>query len=673
MKSTMKHTPAMMLVWRIAVTEAEHTGQEFIEPEHLVQAMTRGESVNDDKLLALGIADKDVRQEMIAELQVVPQALAPQQVNPVIVRRALRAKLGKGAYQRKEGETMHRSSASRRAFDAAGIIAKDSGEPLVQVGHLFLAILRGKDSSLPSAICPDVSKIAAIDAAVFGALEVRLPVGQVPKAPKAKEDVVAGTPLLDKFGRDLTAAARTGYLGPVIGRRKEILLVLQALARSSKHNPVLIGEAGVGKTAIVEAIANRAVQGKDEAMLGGKRIVEVRPAALIAGASHRGEFEERLLGILAEAENHSEVILFIDEIHLLVGAGGSGMDAANIMKPALARGRIRCIGATTIGEYRRYIEPDPALERRFEKITVEEPSRAETLTILRGLRPKLEAHHGVRIADKALNAAVDLTMRFDHDHRLPDKAIDVLDLAGARVRVPALSMRVEAGEKSAKQGRVTPAVIAEVLAEKLRIPMELLSGELKGAARDRLQTLESHLKTRIVGQDEAIGTICTRLLVSFSGVAARRGPLAVFLFAGPTGVGKTELARELATGLFGEGDNLIRLDMSEYMEPHSVAKLVGSPPGYIGHDEEGQLTGRLRTHPHVLVLLDEVEKAHPRVMDMFLQLFDEGRLTDAKGRTVDATCAASWTRNYTHPWPANSWMAGRSACGEWLWMWSTVN
>lgn len=654
----MKHTPAMILVRRLAVTEAERSGQEFIEPEHLVQAMTRGESVTDDKLSALGVTDKDVRQEMMTELLVVPQALAAHQINPVTVRRVVRANLGKGTHQRKEGETVHRSPASRHAFEVADVIARESGAPFVQVGHLFLAILREKDSPLPAAIGNDASKIVVVDKAVFDALKMRLPavpnpvpapvpapVPVVPAldAPKAKDKTKDGggtsTPWLDKFGRDLTAAAKTGSLGPVIGRRKEILLVLQSLTRNSKNNPVLIGEAGVGKTAIVEAIASRAVQGKDATILGGKRIVEIRPAALVAGASHHGDFEERLLGILAEVENHSEVILFVDEIHLLVGAGGSGMDAANIMKPALARGRMRCIGATTIGEYRKFIEKDPALDRRFEKITVEEPSRKEALMILKGLRPRLEAHHGVKFADKALDAAVDLTMRFDHDRRLPDKAIDVLDLAGARVRMPALSMYVKAGEKPKGMGRVTPAVIVEVLAEKLGLPKEILSGDMKGSARDRLHTLEDHLKGRIVGQDEAIDTICTRLLVSFSGVTPRRGPLAVFLFAGPTGVGKTEMARELAAGLFGAEKDLIRLDMSEYMEPHNVARLVGSPPGYIGHDEEGQLTGKLRTHPHALVLLDEVEKAHPRVMDMFLQLFDEGRLTDAKGRTVDATNA----------------------------------
>jgi len=311
------------------------------------------------------------------------------------------------------------------------------------------------------------------------------------------------------------------------------------------------------------------------------------------------------------------------------------------MKPALARGSIRCIGATTTGEYRKFIEPDPALERRFEKIVIEEPSRQEALTILRGLCAKLEAHHGVKISAKALEAAVDLTMRFDHDHRLPDKAIDVLDLAGARMNVPALSMAVKAGGKTKGAAKVTAAIIVDVLAENLHLPKELLTGELKGDARSRLCDLENRIKKTIVGQDEAIRAVCERLLVAFSDVATRRGPLGVFLFAGPTGVGKTELARAMAEGLFGGESNLIRLDMSEYMEEHSGAKLIGSPPGYVGYQGEGQLTGKLRSHPYTLVLLDEVEKAHPRVMDIFLQLFDEGRLTDAKGRTADASEIAS--------------------------------
>jgi ATP-dependent Clp protease ATP-binding subunit ClpC len=457
-----------------------------------------------------------------------------------------------------------------------------------------------------------------------------------------------GTPFFDRFGRDLTREAQEGKLGPVIGRRKEILQVIQTLARRSKNNPVLVGEAGVGKTAVVEAIAIRAAQGKDPQVLSGKRIVELSMGALTAGTKYRGEFEERLMRVLDEARTHSEVIVFIDELHTVIGAGRAegSMDAANMMKPALARGDLRCIGATTVAEYRRYIESDSALERRFEKVLVPEPSREEMLEILQGLRPKWEEHHHVRINDSALAAAVDLSIRFDCDHQLPDKAIDLLDKAGARTQIPMLSMiqgaktegdaATEAAGPQGVVGDVTGLTIAQVLSEKIGVPLEIISGYMEGISRSRLLEMETVLKTRIIGQDEAVERVCQRLLMAQAGLGQRRGPLGVFLFLGPTGVGKTELVRSIAIFLFGSERDMIRLDMSEYMEEHSTAKLIGSPPGYIGHEEEGQLTGKLRSRPYSVVLLDEIEKAHPRVFDLFLQVFDEGRLTDSKGRTVDA-------------------------------------
>jgi len=315
------------------------------------------------------------------------------------------------------------------------------------------------------------------------------------------------------------------------------------------------------------------------------------------------------------------------------------MDAADLLKPALARGEVRCIGATTLAEYRRHIESDAALERRFEKVIVNEPSRDETLAILRGLRPTWEGHHSVHITDRSLEAAIDLSVRFDGDHQLPDKAIDLVDKAGARTRVPLLSMMPDGkGIGVARPGgaEVTEVTIAQVLADKLGVPLEIITGHLEGAIQSRLLNLDNYLKRRIIGQDHAVERVCQRLLMAHAGIAHRRGPLAVLLFLGPTGVGKTECARALATFLFGSDSAMIRLDMSEYMEEQSTAKLIGSPPGYIGHEEEGQLTGQLRTHPYAVVLLDEVEKAHPRVFDLFLQVFDDGRLTDTKGRTADA-------------------------------------
>ena len=348
--------------------------------------------------------------------------------------------------------------------------------------------------------------------------------------------------------------------------------------------------------------------------------------------------------IIQEATAQKEVVLFIDEIHTLIGAGklSGGMDAAQILKPALARGDLRCIGATTIAEYRKYIESDPALERRFEKVMVEEPSRDECIEILKGIRTKLEKHHGCVIDDDAITNAVDLSIRFDSDHRLPDKAIDLLDRAGAREQAPHLSVDL----KPASRRTVNAAAVAEMLAVKVRIPKDVISGHLSGNFKEHLQGLSARMKQRVIGQTEAIDKVSQRLVMVYSGISSRKGPSAVFLFLGPSGVGKTELAKSLAFELFGSDNAMIRLDMSEYREEHSTSKLIGSPPGYIGYDEEGQLTSKLRTKPYSILLLDEVEKAHPKVFDLFLQLFDEGRITDAKGRTVDASnCIIIMTSN----------------------------
>lgn len=396
----------------------------------------------------------------------------------------------------------------------------------------------------------------------------------------------------------------------------------------------------MGKTAIVEALALRAVQGKDPQVLSGKRFIELSMGSLTAGTKLRGEFEERVTQIINEVQNHPNVVVFIDELHNLMGAGRAegSMDAANLLKPALARGDFRCIGATTIAEYRRHIESDPALERRFEKIFISEPTRDEAIEMLNGLRPKMERHHGVRISDRAVEAAVDFSIRFDPDHHLPDKAIDLLDKAGSRTRIPALSMGPggkAGGLQHEERSEVTEETVAQVLSEKAGIPLEIILGSIQGRAESRILELEPFLKKRIIGQDEAVKRVCQRLRLSYSGVGKRKGPLAVFLLLGPTGVGKTEMARSLASFLFGQDSEMIRIDMSEYREEHTVSKLIGAPPGYVGYKDEGQLTGKLRTKPHSVVLFDEVEKAHPRVFDIFLQLFDEGHLTDSKGRTVD--------------------------------------
>jgi ATP-dependent Clp protease ATP-binding subunit ClpC len=438
---------------------------------------------------------------------------------------------------------------------------------------------------------------------------------------------------LEKYGRDLTRDALSGRLGPFYGRKKELLQLIQVLGRRAKNNPVLVGEAGVGKTAIVEALAMRIARGKDSHVLGGRRIVELSMASLLASTKYRGDLEERLTGVLEEAIADPAIFLFIDEVHTIVGAGrsdGAAMDASGIFKPYLARG-LRCIGTSTIAEYHRYIEADPALERRFETILVKEPCREEALAMLEALRPKLEEHHGVRILDDAPGAAMDLSMRFDADHMLPDKAVDLLDTACSGARTPALSMN--SLEEPRKE--VDAHVVAEAMALMSGLPLELMAGhDLRPSSK--LMGLESFLESRLAGQDEAVGRISNRLMVAYAGLEKRAGPLAVFLFMGPTGVGKTETARLLAEFLFGSGSEMIRLDMSEYAEENSVAKLIGSPPGYVGYEEEGLLVRMLRARPYTVALFDEVEKAHPKVFDIFLQLFDEGRITDSKGRTADA-------------------------------------
>jgi ATP-dependent Clp protease ATP-binding subunit ClpC len=435
-------------------------------------------------------------------------------------------------------------------------------------------------------------------------------------------------PLLERFGRNLTALAREGALMPVIGREREIGLVIEVLLRKRKNSPVLVGEAGVGKTAVVEGLAQAMLREDARHPLKNCRIVELSTAALVAGTKYRGEFEERMLGVLKEASGDPRVILFLDEIHTLVGAGvaaGDSVGASEIIKPALARGELRCIGATTIAEYRRHIERDAALERRFEPVLVEEPTVGEARSIIGGLTPSLAAHHGVTIAPRALEAALDLTVRYVPGRRLPDKAIDALDQSCARARLKALSGR--GGSKP----EVDVEAVACTVSQWTGIPLERLSGE----DTEHLLRLEDDLNRSVFGQNHACRAVARSIMTSKAGLADPDRPTGVFLFMGPTGVGKTELTRSLARLLFGDEKRLVRIDMSEYMEPHSVAKLIGAPPGYVGHEQEGLLVSAVRTHPDCVVLFDEIEKAHPQVFDLFLQIFDDGRLTDAHGKRAD--------------------------------------
>ena len=491
-----------------------------------------------------------------------------------------------------------------------------------------------------------------------------------------------GTPTLDQYGQDLTELARNDQIDPVIGRAAEIEQAVEILSRRTKNNPVLIGEAGVGKTAIVEGLAERICDGDVPQTLLGKRVVQLDLAGLVAGTRYRGDFEERLKKVIDEIRAHrEELIIFLDEIHTLVGAGGAGseggMDASNMLKPALARGELRVIGATTLDEYRRSIEKDAALARRFQSVFVPEPTVEDTVSILRGLRDRYEAHHQVRFTDEALVAAAELSDRYVTDRYLPDKAIDLIDQAGARVRLrtrtPAADVRdleqqldevrrdkeqavadeqyerasslrdrVSELEDQVRRARgdeggdnqvpeVGPDEIAEVVSRATGIPASQLTEE----ERDRLLRLEGHLHEKVVGQDDAVNAVAEAVRRSRTGLADPNRPMGSFLFLGPTGVGKTELARALAEALFGEADRMVRVDMSEFQERHTVSRLVGAPPGYVGYEEAGQLTEAVRRRPYAVVLLDEIEKAHPDVFNILLQVLDDGRLTDSQGRTVN--------------------------------------
>ncbi|MGC4896760.1 ATP-dependent Clp protease ATP-binding subunit [Micromonospora sp. DT31] len=490
-----------------------------------------------------------------------------------------------------------------------------------------------------------------------------------------------GTPTLDQYGQDLTDLARMDQIDPVIGRADEIEQAVEILSRRTKNNPVLIGEAGVGKTAIVEGLAERICDGDVPQTLIGKRVIQLDLAGLVAGTRYRGDFEERLKKVIDEIRAHrDELIIFLDEIHTLVGAGGAGseggMDASNMLKPALARGELRVIGATTLDEYRRSIEKDAALARRFQPVLVPEPTVEDTIAILRGLRDRYEAHHQVRFSDEALVAATELADRYVTDRFLPDKAIDLIDQAGARVRLrtrtPAsdvreLEQQLDETRRDKEQAvsdeqyerasalrdrlaelddqirrargdegpnhvpEVGPTEIAEVVSRATGIPVTQLTEE----ERDRLLRLEGHLHERVVGQDDAVGAVAEAVRRSRAGLADPERPMGSFLFLGPTGVGKTELARALAEALFGEADRMVRVDMSEFQERHTVSRLVGAPPGYVGYEEAGQLTEAVRRRPYAVVLLDEIEKAHPDVFNILLQVLDDGRLTDSQGRTVN--------------------------------------
>ncbi|MEV0808774.1 ATP-dependent Clp protease ATP-binding subunit [Micromonospora sp. NPDC050200] len=576
---------------------------------------------------------------------------------------------GDGAPRGEVPPNLSLTPAAKRALLDAHQLSRAMGANYIGPEHILMALPLNPESPAGRMLAAGRIQPESLQAA------------SAERGPMAGPKPDRGTPTLDQYGQDLTDLARNDQIDPVIGRADEIEQAVEILSRRTKNNPVLIGEAGVGKTAIVEGLAERICDGDVPQTLLGKRVVQLDLPGLVAGTRYRGDFEERLKKVIDEIRAHrDELIIFLDEIHTLVGAGGAGseggMDASNMLKPALARGELRVIGATTLDEYRKSIEKDAALARRFQPVLVPEPSVEDTVTILRGLRDRYEAHHQVRFTDEALVAAAELSDRYVTDRFLPDKAIDLIDQAGARVRLrtrtPAADVReleqqldevrrdkeqavadeqyerastlrdrLAEIEEQLRRARgddgtqqvpsVGPQEIAEVVSRATGIPVSQLTEE----ERDRLLRLEGHLHEKVVGQDDAVTAVAEAVRRSRTGLADPNRPMGSFLFLGPTGVGKTELARALAEALFGEADRMVRVDMSEFQERHTISRLVGAPPGYVGYEEAGQLTEAVRRRPYAVVLLDEIEKAHPDVFNILLQVLDDGRLTDSQGRTVN--------------------------------------
>ena len=647
-----KFTERAKKVLMLAQQEAERLGHGYLGTEHLLLGL-----INEGE----GVAAK---------------ALASLQVDSASVRQHVESLIGRGDGQSQQIQYTPRS---KKVIELAVEEARNLGHNYVGTEHLLLGLIRegeGVAAQVLARMGADITIVRQRVIELLGGMALSgqntVPAGQAPGN--------TNTPALNEYGRDLNKLAQEDKIDPVIGRETEIERVIQILSRRTKNNPVLIGEPGVGKTAIAEGLAQRIVDGRVPETLRDKRVVSLNMTSIVAGSKYRGEFEERLKKVIDEIRQAGNIVLFVDELHTLIGAGAAegAMDAANILKPALARGELQCIGATTLDEYKKHIEKDAALERRFQTVMVGEPTEEDAITILQGLRDRYEAFHKAQITDEAITAAVKLSHRYISDRFLPDKAIDLMDEAASRVRLQAFSLppdvkdlekqlekaraekeaaintqdfelaaKMRDAEQSLKQELeakqqawkqpdskrvvVTADDIAHVLASWTGIPVKKLAEE----ETERLLNLEEILHTRVIGQHDAVKAVARAVRRARAGLKDPKRPIGSFIFLGPTGVGKTELARALAEAMFGDENAMIRLDMSEYMEKHTVSRLVGAPPGYVGYDEGGQLTDAVRRKPYAVILLDEIEKAHPDVFNMLLQVLEDGRLTDSQGRTVD--------------------------------------